>query len=62
MSKINILGFILNSVLTKVFLTHEKTSKLISALQSVLAKECASVHDVAQTVGFLVVRGHYIRP
>ena len=39
---------------SRVSLTPEKTGKLISACQTLLAKESPSIRDVAQTIGLLV--------
>ena len=52
--KLTFLGFILDSVNMKVFLTTEKAEKVILACQQLLNKNAASIREVAQVIGLLV--------
>ena len=52
--KLAFLGFLLDSVNMKVFLTAEKTEKIILACQQLLKKSIISIREVAQVIGLLV--------
>ena len=52
--KLAFLGFLLDSVNIKVFLTAEKTEKIILACQQLLKKSIISIREVAQVIGLLV--------
>ena len=52
--KLAFLGFILDSISMKVFLTAEKTEKIILACQQLLKKSAISIREVAQVIGRLV--------
>ena len=52
--KLAFLGFILDSIEMKVFLTTEKTEKIILACQQLLKGKPTSIREVAQVIGLLV--------
>ena len=54
MSDIGILGFLLDSVSMKVFLTADKREKIILTCQQLLKKSVTSIRDVAHVIGLLV--------
>ena len=52
--KLAFLGFILDSVNMKVFLTADKREKIILACQQLLKKSVTSIREVAHVIGLLV--------
>lgn len=54
MSEVAFLGFLLDSVDMKVFLTAEKREKIILACQQLLKKNVISIREVAHVFGLLV--------
>ena len=52
--KLAFLGFILDSVDMKVFLSTEKTDKIVLACQQLLKGSPTSIREVAQVIGLLV--------
>ena len=51
---INFLGFTLNSMQMKVFLTSDKEDKFLRAAQDTLAKQSPSIREVAGLIGLMI--------
>ena len=47
-------GFILDSVLTRVYLTEERVEKVVSACHNLLKENGVFIRDVDQTIDFLI--------
>ena len=52
--KLVLLGFILDSILMRVYLTPDKTDRVVSACQMLLSRSYVSIREVAQVIGLLV--------
>ena len=52
--KLVFLGFILDSILMRVYLTPDKTDRVVSACQMLLSRSYVSIREVAQVIGLLV--------
>jgi len=53
-TRIHFLGFIIDSVLMKVFLPENKIQKIVSACENMLAKPRPTVREIANVTGLLV--------
>ena len=52
--KLVFLVFILDSILMRVYLTPDKTDRVVSACQMLLSRSYVSIREVAQVMGLLV--------
>ena len=52
--KLVLLGFILDSILMRVYLTPDKTGRVLAACQMLLCGNYVSIREVAQVIGLLV--------
>ena len=52
--KLVFVSFILDSILIRVYLTPDKTDRVVSAYQMLLSRSCVSIREVAQVIRLLV--------